>query len=196
MHFACTYRMVIHGRHFYCPICRDDFVMEWLNEYEHYIFNEAEIQNERQLLLTRIGQLRLRAAEQNRIAEQNQNALLNLPIQNMPDEEPPPLVPPREEIFEIDADGNWILQLGPDIPVVIDEAQVADADESLNDMIAQPLPPQPRLQRPPSSLIPNRREANRRRQERLRNEQRMLQQNQETDRDADDEHRSSASSTE
>ena len=180
LHFTCAYDMMIHGRHYTCPICREDVVMEWLQDYEAFVQNEAESRGERQLLLTRISQVRLRHAEQNRAQ-----------VQQVPPDEPPPLAPAREEIFEIDSEGNWVLQIGQDQQILPIEPQNQQFEQLL------PVRAEQIEHRQPSSLIPDRRAANRRRQERIRREQERDRAliNRADERDADDEQMSSSSSS-
>ena len=215
LHFDCVYQMVIHGRHYQCPMCRDEFTEDWIREYESFIQNEADSRNENQLLQTRKSHLRehWNRMRQNDMANQEfQPAMI----------EPPPLVPqPQEEVFHIDDQGNWVLQIGPDENF----APMNPQDGMQNDLQPEdmfewrpltPPPTPPRVRenhvpmdtppslwsspsanesetRPlPSSLIPNRRAAVQRRhqRERLEQDQNRLQ----NDREADDERESTSNS--
>ena len=118
MHFGCVYDMVTAGRIYKCPVCRHDFSEHWVENFSVFIYNEADNRNERQLWLTRLGQMRNMWRDQHLVLQQNAQ-------DHQPMNTPPPLNPidefivervehPPIEEFEIDQDGNWILQLGND----------------------------------------------------------------------------------
>ena len=164
-HFECVYTMVIHGRHFKCPNCRMEFTEDWFEGYEVFINREAEIRNEKQLVQTRLSQLRGRW-------EQFKNGIdpdTGHRIQQPNHDSPPPLMPVDDE--NEDANGNWVVQVGPDMNLL---DLLLDSD-----MNTEP-PRQPVYQGP--SLIPDRRAVARRRRQ-----QQQQQQLRERHDEADDE---------
>ena len=175
-----------------CPLCRDEFTQDWFQRYEPFIYNEADSRNERQLLLTRRSQLGERWQELERA---------NNP-QNDRDEPPLLVAQPQEEIFEIDDQGNWVLQIGPDENLIpIQQNQNVDDFALWRPDTPPPEAPAEHAQMlgpsNHSSLIPDRRAAARRRQERARQErtrQNQVLRAENDDEDADDENETTSGS--
>ena len=178
LHFNCVYTMVVDGRHYECPNCRNNFTEHWVNSYEAFIYNEADNRNERQRWLTRLGQLReLWARQRQAMLPPFPHSPMNTPPQggHQNDFQIEAVGHPPIEEFMIDQDGNWVLQLGQ--------------EENIPPLVPVPAPTAHRqIFHGAQSLIPDRRASVRRRQQRLQDRTNL------SERDADDERQSSSSS--
>ena len=193
IHFSCCYQMVVHGRIYTCPNCRVHFTEHWVQNYEVFIYNEADRLNERQIWMTRLGQLRdIWRRAQSPMANMNDNnnnfGFRHQPL-NTPPGTPPPLIQQNEADFMIDQDGNWVLPIGDDL----DLEDILSQEQIQPDLAeVQPV----RVQYDGPSLIPDRRAAQRRRrqQQQLQRQQQGQQQPYDTV-EADDERESTSSSS-
>ena len=125
-HFNCVYDLVIKGRIYDCPNCRHGFTGHWIENHEQRIMARATELDEVSVVNFRLSFLRSTHQREN----------------HRQMETPPPLAPVE------DADGNWVIPMGPDINVL---DLLLESDMNI-------MPP-----REPGSLIPNRRAARRNR---------------------------------